>query len=264
MLRAQHDGRDADLAGRLRGMKRIKVLCAMRDARVVRELRWALDERCDFIVETDGVQAYKRALSEAPDVLVLDAVLPSLDGVGLVEKLWAALGDNMPCAIGGSVGRFADGELARAGIKHLLDVPWQAPQLVQALETVIEDLDAKVDWERARTAYDQARRILCFMGMNEKLRGFTYLAWAGALTGADESRLYAIGEKLYIPIAQHEHATPQAVERLIRHAVERTTDTVGEMGIYAFFGNTIDPMRGKPTNAQMIAMLAQRIRCMKN
>ena len=53
-------------------------------------------------------------------------------------------------------------------------------------------------------------------------------------------------------------------QSLIRHAIERAADTVGERGIYAFFGNTIDPMRGKPTNAQMIAMLAQRVRCMKN
>ena len=53
------------------------------------------------------------------------------------------------------------------------------------------------------------------------------------------------------------------MERLIRHAVERTTDTVGVDGIYTFFGNTIDPMRGKPTNAQMIAMLAQRLRILE-
>ena len=168
-----------------------------------------------------------------------------------------------PRVIGGSVAGFADKAFARAGACRLLHIPWRAPQLVAALEETMEDINCRIDWDGAQPAYDQARRILTFMGMSEKLRGFTYLAWAGALTGENEDRLYAIGDKLYAPIAQHEHATPQAVERLIRHAVERTTDTVGETGIYAFFGNTIDPMRGKPTNAQMIAMLAQRIRCAK-
>ena len=70
----------------------------------------------------------------------------------------------------------------------------------------------------------------------------------------------AIGERIYAPVADRLGTTPQNVERLIRHAVERTADTVGEHGIYSFFGNSIDPMRGKPTNAQMIAMLVQRLR----
>lgn len=245
-------------------MRRIKVLCAIRDVRMMRELRWAMDERCEFDVVTDGVLALKRALCDAPDVLVADAVLPSLDGVGLIEALKETLGDGMPRVIGGSVGGFASKALERAGACCRLCIPWRVPELAQALDAVIEEMENRIDWEGAQNAYDQARRILSFMGMSEKLRGYTYLAWAGALSGENEERLYAIGDKLYAPIARHEHATPQAVERLIRHAVERTTDTVGETGIYAFFGNTIDPMRGKPTNAQMIAMLAQRIRCMKS
>ena len=75
--------------------------------------------------------------------------------------------------------------------------------------------------------------------------------------------MFAVGRRLYAPIAQCFGTTAQNVERLIRHAVERTTDTVGVDGIYTFFGTTIDPMRGTPTNAQMIAMLAQRLRILE-
>ena len=77
-----------------------------------------------------------------------------------------------------------------------------------------------------------------------------------------EARLFAVGRSLYAPIAQRFGATEAAVERLIRHAVESTIDSVGADGIYGFFGNTIDPTRGKPTNAQRIAMLVQRMRVM--
>ena len=74
--------------------------------------------------------------------------------------------------------------------------------------------------------------------------------------------MFAVGRRLYAPIAQCFGTTAQNVERLIRHAVESTIDSVGADGIYGFFGNTIDPTRGKPTNAQMIAMLVQRMRVM--
>ena len=73
-------------------------------------------------------------------------------------------------------------------------------------------------------------------------------------------RMDAVGERLYKPVAEHCGTTEQTVERLIRHAVESAMDTVGVLRIYGFFGNTIDPMRGKPTNAEMIGMLAQHMR----
>ena len=97
------------------------------------------------------------------------------------------------------------------------------------------------------------------MGMKPTLRGYEYLTQAAALVWRDESRMYAVGEKLYKPIAEHGRTTGATVERLIRHAVESTMDSVGAQRVYDFFGNTIDPMRGKPTNAQMIGMLAQRM-----
>ena len=86
------------------------------------------------------------------------------------------------------------------------------------------------------------------------------LANAAALAWEDESRMDAVGERLYKPVAEHCGTTEQTVERLIRHAVESAMDTVGVLRIYGFFGNTIDPMRGKPTNAEMIGMLAQHMR----
>ena len=241
-------------------MKRINVLCAMRDSRVVDALRRELGERCLLRAVSDGEAALSAALRMPPDILVVDAVLRQLDGAGIVQRLAAQLKGRMPLVIGGSVGRFADAQFARCGVKRCVRVPWDADELCAALCGMIEEIDTRIDWERAQPAYARAGCLLREMGMSSALRGFTYLAWAAALASDNEDRLYAVGERLYRPIAEREGATPQSVERLIRHAIERTADTVGERGIYAFFGNTIDPMRGKPTNAQMIAMLAQRLR----
>lgn len=241
-------------------MKRINVLCAMRDSRVVEGLRMQLDERCLFRAVGSGDAALACAQRIPPDVLVVDAVLPRLDGVGVIERMQGMLGDRMPVVIGGSVLSFSDEAFIRLGAQHLASVPWSEKQLCSILMGIISRMDTDIDWAQAQSGYECAQRLLEDMGMDSRLRGFTYLSWAAALAGLSEDRLYAVRERLYIPVAGRFDTTPQSVERLIRHAVERTADTVGAERIYTFFGNTIDPMRGKPTNAQIIGMLGERIR----
>lgn len=241
-------------------MKRINVLCAMRDSRVVDMLRRRMDERCLFRAVGSGDAALVSAQRVPPDVLVVDAVLPQLDGVGVIKRMQGMLGDRMPEVIGGSVLSFSDEAFRRLGAQHLASVPWSAEQLCRIIEEIISRKDTRIDWEQAQSGVLRAQELLRNIGMNERLSGFTYLAWAAALAGMHEDWLYAVRDRLYIPVAERFHTTPQSVERLIRHAVERTADTVGAERIYTFFGNTIDPMRGKPTNAQIIGMLGERIR----
>lgn len=241
-------------------MKRINVLCAMRDSRVVEGLRRRLDERCLFRAVGSGDAALASAQRSLPDVLVVDAVLPRLDGIGVIKRMRGMLGEKMPVIVGGSVLSFSDEAFSRVGVQHLARVPWNEEQLCDILSGIISDLDTQIDWEQAQNGYNCAQQLLRRMGMSEKLRGFTYLAWAAAIAAMSEERLYAVRDKLYIPVAERFQTTPQSVERLIRHAVERTADTVGAERIYTFFGNTIDPMRGKPTNAQIVAMIAEKIR----
>jgi len=242
-------------------MKRINVLCAMRDSRVVEGLRRRMDERCLFRAVGSGDAALACASRVPPDVLVVDAVLPQLDGVGVVERMRGMLGDaRMPVIVGGSVLSFSDEAFMRLGAGYLASVPWNENQLFRILTDVVRQMDTRIDWDAAGGGCLRAQALLRRMGMDDRLSGFAYLAWAAAIAAMHEDRLGAVRERLYVPVAERFHTTPQSVERLIRHAVERTADTVGAQGIYTFFGNTIDPMRGKPTNAQMLAMMAERIR----
>lgn len=240
----------------------IHVLCAMRDCRVIQQVMRDLDdgERCTFQVVGNGDAVLDSVRSMIPDILVIDAVLPHMDGLGVIDQLSALLGPRMPRVIGGSMMPFTDAGFVKRGVKRLVRVPWEKEQLYQAIVETMGEICGNVDWERAQESQERAAYLLEKMGMKSSLRGFSYLSWAGALAYDDESRLYAIGEKLYKPIAEYCGTTVQSVERLIRHAVECTLDSVGAYNVYGFFGNTIDPTRGKPTNAQMIGMLVQRMR----
>ena len=244
-------------------MNRINILCAMRDSRVPERISRALGERCDVRFVSGGDAALAAAARTAPDILVIDAVLPYLDGPGVLDRMRAQLGERMPVVIGGSVQGFSDEAFRRRGVTCVARIPWDVDALVTKLREIIRQRDTQIDWARAETGYGRADALLTKLGMNERLSGYAYLCWSAALACEDEERLYAVSERIYAPIADRLGTTAQNVERLIRHAVERTTDTVGVDAIYTAFGNTIDPMRGKPTNAQMIAMLAQRLRILE-
>ena len=243
-------------------IKKIDILCAMRDAALAQSLRRELDdgESCSVRTAVNGEAALESAWRYAPDLLVVDAVLPRLDGLAVVDRLRAALGDRAPRVVGGAATPMAEAEFMRRGAAYVLDVPWSREKLLEALRREMHAMDTHVDWEAAQADYARARELLRDIGMRGSLHGFDFLAWAAALSCGSEARLFAIGERLYRPIAQRAGTTPQNVERLIRHAIESTVDAEGPDSIYAFFGNTIDPTRGKPTNAQMIAMVAQRLR----
>ena len=243
-------------------MRKKNILCAVRDVRVGQSLCRELDdaERCAVRIVSSGDAALHSARQVTPDILVIDAVLPGVDGPGVVDRMRALLGSRMPCVIGGSTMGFADALFLSRGADCVFPVPWQHAKLRAEIARLIERIDRQVDWSLAVRDFERAGEMLSLLGMRRGLRGFDYLAWAGALAYAREDRLYAIGERLYRPIADRFATTPQSVERLIRHAVESTMDAVGAQGVYGFFGNTIDPTRGKPTNGQMIGMLAQRMR----
>lgn len=243
-------------------IKTIDVLCAVRNSSAIQKVREAMDdgETCVFRIVHHGGDALASAQRFVPDILVIDAVLTELDGLAVVDRIQALLGERAPRVIGGAMLPMAREGFLKRGAACVVSVPWNAEELSGALRQVIREIDTKIDWRAAQEERDRASALLQDMGMRESLRGFDYLAWAAALASLSEGRLFSLGKRLYQPIAQREETTPQNVERLIRHAVETTIDAVGPDGIYGFFGNTLDPTRGKPTNAQMIAMLAQRLR----
>ena len=241
---------------------KVNILCAVRDRRMAESLKRELDdgEHCTMQIVTDGRAVLSSSRQCAPDIVVIDAMLPGMDGLGVVDCLREMLGDRMPRVIGGSMMPFSDEGFRRRGARAVVHVPWQREELRDALMTQMNEIDHFIDWEAAHAPYQQACALLDAMGMHDQLKGFTYLAWASALAYENEARLFAVGKRLYQPIAERFGTTPQSVERLIRHAVESTMDAAAARGVYGLFGNTLDPARGKPTNAQIIGMLVQRMR----
>lgn len=243
-----------------------RILFAVRNRQCLRPLMTdKLDDTvCMFEVVTTGRQALEACRKAPPDILVIDAVLPQMDGLSVVERLRHALGGRMPRVIGGSRTAFSREGFLRRGAGAVLSVPWNPDELKQAIRHEIADMQACVDWDALQDLQLRTGMLLTQMGMHASLKGYAYLSCAAALAYENEAWLFSVSRDLYDPIALHFGTTRANVERLIRHAIESTMSAARARGVYSLFGNTIDPAKGKPTNAQTIALIVQRLRAEKN
>ena len=101
------------------------------------------------------------------------------------------------------------------------------------------------------------KKILFKCGIQAHLTGFLYLGDAIESVIEDKSKVYAITKILYPEIAKRHDTKWTRVERAIRHAIEQAFDRLTPNEIEDIFENSLDPMRGKPTNAQFIATIAE-------
>ena len=244
----------------------VHILCAVRDRWSLRSLITDMDdgETCIFDVVTTGAQVLEACQKAPPDILVIDAVLPGMDGLGVLECLRRDLGERMPRVIGGSRTPFSHEGFMRRGADKVIAMPCETDELKRAILHEMAKIEKHIDWDALYPAQQRAGMLLAQMGMHASLKGFTYLCCAAALASENEGRLFSVGKWVYGPIAEHFGTTRENVERLIRHAVESTMSAARARGVYSLFGNTIDPAKGKPTNAQVIALLVQRMRVEKS
>lgn len=107
-------------------------------------------------------------------------------------------------------------------------------------------------------AYDNTKEIqdvLLQVGMPANLTGFAYTTRAVQLVLANSDELQCIVKGLYVHIANDCHTTPSRVERAIRHAIEVAWSHGDIEFIQYLFRNSVNPLKGQPTNTQFIARM---------
>jgi len=102
--------------------------------------------------------------------------------------------------------------------------------------------------------------ILHQIGVPAHIKGYQFLRNAILLTMNDPDYINAVTKRLYPEIAKQNGTTPSRVERAIRHAIEVAWDRGDVDTLNSYFGYTIHNLRGKPTNSEFIAMIADKMR----
>ncbi len=227
----------------------------------------------------DGQEAYNKIITEKPTVALLDVIMPHLDGLGVLEKLVSSNIDLPICIMLSAVGQ--DDVTAQAinlGAKYYILKPFKMDVLMKRIRELVEKPVAKVPnqitTKETKNNYvdisNQASKeeilevkvtnIIHEIGVPAHIKGYQYLRDGIMMVVNNIEVINQITKQLYPDLAKKYKTTPSRVERAIRHAIEVAWNRGQIETVENIFGYTVNSNKGKPTNSEFIAMIADKLR----
>ncbi len=232
-------------------------------------------------VAKDGNEAYQMILNTKPDVVLLDVIMPHLDGLGVLEKIGETQMEKMPIFIMlSAVGQDKITQRAiQLGAQYYVVKPFDIELLVKRIREVKRNpsthLRGSFITREMRPSYieiepsakkDKSKlealvtNIIHEVGVPAHIKGYQYLREAIMMVVNNIEVINQITKQLYPEIAKKYHTTPSRVERAIRHAIEVAWGRGQSATMENIFGYTVSATKGKPTNSEFIAMIADKLR----
>ena len=262
-------------------MAELKIVIAEDNPLMMELLSSILEEEDGFLVvgkADNGEDAYQMIMEKNPDLVLLDVIMPKLDGISVLEKVRAARsGKNMPAVIiVSAAGNETVASAAfRNGASYYILKPFDREILLDKIHLVAEErirtktvsvvrekpaetYFAKGDYIR-QNLEDDVTQLLHEIGIPAHIKGYQYLREAIMITVRDMDVINAVTKVLYPEVAKRFATTPSRVERAIRHAIEVAWDRGDLETLQKYFGYTVSVSKGKPTNSEFIAMIADRL-----
>ncbi len=217
---------------------------------------------------TDGEDALIKIGRSHPDVALIDLCLSKLDGIGLLRNCKSInfAPDTPPAFIVFSVysSRNTFLEAAGAGAELCLVKPYNLGSLCEHIRTAAAARTKGTDTVSENAAPSdietQVTKIIHQIGVPAHIKGYQYLRTAILMTVNDSDIINSVTKVLYPSVAKQYRTTTSRVERAIRHAIEVAWDRGDVDTLNSYFGYTIQNNRGKPTNSEFIAMIADNLR----
>jgi len=215
-------------------------------------------------VASNGLEALEMIDKSNPDIVVLDIIMPHLDGIGVLEKLVSNHNGNKPKII--MLTAFGQESVTQRAVELGADYYILKPFDFNVLATRIRQLAQGINVSqyitpvKPRNLDVSVTNIIHEMGVPAHIKGYHYLRDAILMVVNEVNLLGAVTKELYPMIAVKYQTTPSRVERAIRHAIELAWDRGNVDMMTKFFGYTINLERGKPTNSEFIAMVADKLR----
>ena len=213
-------------------------------------------------VAYDGEQAITRITQLKPDVLVLDLMLSKRDGIGVLKAISTMEKRPIILATSGFVTDYVASAAANLGARYLMLKPCDMTAVVERLEEIRggESLRNASDRRSEKTNIETlVTSIIHEIGVPAHIKGYQYLREAIIIAVGDMDVINAITKVLYPQVAKTFQTTPSRVERAIRHAIEVAWDRGDLDTLQRFFGYTVSNTKGKPTNSEFIALIADKL-----
>ncbi len=216
-------------------------------------------------VAHNGREALDLIEADLPDVILLDIIMPHMDGLGVLERL-NSVGKEQGKPKVMVLTAFGQDSVTQRAIQLGADYYVLKPFNLDILGKRIRQMagfvrePAQPVVQPARTLEVEVTNMIHDIGIPAHIRGYLYLRDAIAMVVNRVEILGAVTKELYPAIARKYNTTPSRVERAIRHAIEVACNRGNVEMLSRLFGHTINSVRGKPTNSEFIAMLADRLR----
>lgn len=225
----------------------------------------------DVVDETStGLDILTKIKRASPDVVIIDVWLPKLDTVQVIKKSRLLFNDPKEApdfiviSYCSNPNLFA--EATDAGAAYCMQKPLDYTVLAERIARIHKN---RLSTNRIQTTNigisdkdleSQVTSIIHRIGVPAHIKGYQYLRTAILMTIENNDLINAVTKILYPNVAKKYGTTSSRVERAIRHAIEVAWDRGDIETLNAFFGYTIQNDRGKPTNSEFIAMIADNVR----
>ena len=253
------------------------------------------DSKFEIIaIAKDGKQAVEMIVNTQPDVVLLDVIMPHLDGIGVLERINAANMKKHPiCIMLSAVGQEKITQRAlELGAEYYAIKPFdinvllnrikdlklhkQQPQFINTninnynINNVNGYINREIKAPYIEISPEKKKdeenlealvtNVIHEVGVPAHIKGYQYLREAIMMVVNNIDIINQITKQLYPDIANKYATTPSRVERAIRHAIEVAWTRGQAETVENIFGYTISAAKGKPTNSEFIAMIADKLR----
>ena len=221
--------------------------------------------------EKNGRTVLERIERFKPDVVLIDAFMSGIDGIGVIKKLKAVHPESTTVfvIVSNYASPIVEREAIEAGAAYYIIKPFSIEDLLDRITDIIRFCGG--NQYNTQTVVSSDNRLECMVtemlhqiGVPAHIKGYHYIRHSIIMCVRRPQMINAVTKELYPAVAQRYETTPSRVERAIRHAIEVAWDRGDIDVLNSYFGYTIHNGRGKPTNSEFVAMLSDRIRLGEN
>jgi len=213
-------------------------------------------------IANDGEQAVRMIMEVKPQILVLDLMLAKRDGLSVLKSISSMENKPLVLATSGFITDYVASAAANLGVRYLMLKPCDMTALVERLEELRGGQSNAMPQARSSGKPNieaMVTSIIHEIGVPAHIKGYQYLREAIIIAVNDMDVINAITKVLYPQVAKTFQTTPSRVERAIRHAIEVAWDRGDLDTLQRFFGYTVSNTKGKPTNSEFIALIADKL-----
>lgn len=225
-------------------------------------------------VAVNGEDAILKINRTHPDIAIIDILLTKLDGIGVLRNARTIdFGKDMPTSfivISAAANQNLLSDATKLGAELCLLKPYNYTSLIEHIDVISErrgksrissiHTNESTPMPENLDLETQVTQIIHQIGVPAHIKGYQYLRTAILMTINDSEIINSVTKVLYPSVAKKYSTTTSRVERAIRHAIEVAWDRGDVDTLNAYFGYTIQNNRGKPTNSEFIAMIADNLR----